>query len=147
MDDSTNLGYYYCFNCNDAGKHKENPNQATCDICGSTDCVNFPHGFTLNWSEIDTLSRISTDKAFILSMDDLKKHDVIEFNVKMAQFKTQTTIQQHNQSQSNLPHCPKCGSTSISTGARGVNYLWGFIGASKTVNRCSNCGYTWKPKR
>ena len=90
MDDSTNLGYYYCFNCNDAGKHKENPNQATCDICGSTDCVNFPHGFTLNWSEIDTLSRISTDKAFILSMDDLKKHDVIEFNVKMAQFKTQT---------------------------------------------------------
>lgn len=49
-----------------------------------------------------------------------------------------------NQSQ-NIPKCPKCGSTSISTGARGVNYFWGFIGASKTVNRCANCGHTWKP--
>lgn len=46
---------------------------------------------------------------------------------------------------SNVPKCPKCGSTSISTGARGVNHFWGFIGASKTVNRCANCGHTWKP--
>lgn len=43
------------------------------------------------------------------------------------------------------PRCPKCNSTSITTGARGVNGFWGFIGASKTVNRCGNCGYTWKP--
>lgn len=45
------------------------------------------------------------------------------------------------------PKCPKCGSTSISTGARGVNWTLGFIGASKTVNRCANCGHMWKPKR
>jgi len=42
-------------------------------------------------------------------------------------------------------HCPKCGSTSITTGARGVNFTFGLIGASKTVNRCANCGHTWKP--
>lgn len=42
--------------------------------------------------------------------------------------------------------CPKCGSTAVTTGARGVSGFWGFIGASKTVNRCGNCGYTWKPK-
>lgn len=42
--------------------------------------------------------------------------------------------------------CPKCGSTSISTGARGVNHFWGFIGASKTVNRCAKCGHMWEPK-
>ena len=143
MDDGTNLGYYYCFSCNDAGKHKENPNQETCDRCGSTDCVNFPHGFTLNWNEIDTLGKVSTDKAFILSMNDLKEHDIIEFNIKMAQFKTQANIQQ---SQSNPPRCPKCGSTAITTGARGVNFMWGLFGASKTVNRCSNCGHTWKPR-
>lgn len=41
--------------------------------------------------------------------------------------------------------CPKCGSSSITTGARGINGFWGFIGASKTVNRCASCGYTWKP--
>lgn len=47
--------------------------------------------------------------------------------------------------QQNLPHCPKCGSTSITTGARGINWFWGTIGSGKTVNRCANCGYTWKP--
>ena len=46
----------------------------------------------------------------------------------------------------NKPRCPKCGSTQITTGARGVNHFWGFIGASKTVNRCGNCGHTWTPK-
>lgn len=42
--------------------------------------------------------------------------------------------------------CPRCGSTAISTGARGVNWILGFIGASQTVNRCGNCGHTWKPR-
>lgn len=45
----------------------------------------------------------------------------------------------------NTPKCPKCGSTAITTGARGVNLTSGMIGASKTVNRCANCGHTWKP--
>ena len=44
------------------------------------------------------------------------------------------------------PRCPKCGSTSITAGARGANALFGFMGASKTVNRCSNCGNTWTPR-
>lgn len=43
--------------------------------------------------------------------------------------------------------CPKCGSTQITAGARGVNAVWGFIGASKTVNRCMSCGYSWTPKK
>lgn len=43
--------------------------------------------------------------------------------------------------------CPRCGSRSITTGARGVNFTMGLIGASKTVNRCSKCGYTWAPKK
>lgn len=46
-----------------------------------------------------------------------------------------------------IPTCPKCGSTSITTGPRGVNFTWGLIGASKTVNRCANCGHTWKPRK
>jgi ribosomal protein L37E len=59
--------------------------------------------------------------------------------------KTTQSPQQQNIPQQKVPHCPKCGSTSISTGARGVNHFWGFIGASQTVNRCANCGHTWKP--
>ena len=49
------------------------------------------------------------------------------------------------QSQQNVPKCPKCNSTAITTGARGINGFWGLLGAGKTVNRCGNCGYTWKP--
>lgn len=41
--------------------------------------------------------------------------------------------------------CPKCGSTAITAGQRGYSFLTGFIGSSKTVNRCANCGYKWKP--
>lgn len=43
--------------------------------------------------------------------------------------------------------CPRCGSTSITTGARGVNWMLGLIGASKTVNRCANCGHMWEPRK
>lgn len=43
--------------------------------------------------------------------------------------------------------CPRCGSTQITAGARGVNGVWGFIGASKTVNRCMKCGHSWKPHK
>ena len=58
-----------------------------------------------------------------------------------------------NNNQSNQPKqpieepvkCPRCGSTQITTGARGVNNFWGLLGASKTVNRCAKCGNTWKP--
>lgn len=41
--------------------------------------------------------------------------------------------------------CPRCGSTQIQTGKRGYSLMTGFLGASKTVNRCANCGYKWTP--
>lgn len=44
-----------------------------------------------------------------------------------------------------IPKCPKCGSTSITTGSRGYSLFTGFLGSGKTVNRCGNCGYKWNP--
>lgn len=41
--------------------------------------------------------------------------------------------------------CPHCGSTAISTGARGYSIVSGFIGSGKTVNRCAHCGWKWTP--
>lgn len=49
-------------------------------------------------------------------------------------------------SQTNIPKCPRCGSTAITAGQRGFSIVTGFWGSSATVNRCSNCGYKWKPK-
>lgn len=46
---------------------------------------------------------------------------------------------------SNIPTCPKCGSTAITAGQRGYTLMSGLLGSNKTVNRCANCGHTWKP--
>lgn len=93
------------------------------------------------------------NRELLMAMIELRKKDIIEFETKMMPFRqadkeAEERMERNRQeylAKKNLPKCPKCGSTSITTGARGVNYLWGFIGASKTVNRCGNCGHTWKP--
>lgn len=98
---------------------------------------------------------ISHDTNFIQAMMDLKEKDIIEYQLKLSQFKAQVENKKQVQQQAkiqkqiedNTPKCPKCGSTAITSGARGVNWTWGIIGASKTVNRCGNCGHTWKPGR
>lgn len=95
------------------------------------------------------IKRISNDSDFTQAMIKLHDEDPIEYQLKLNQFKTQVKQQEQAQEskkeEENTIHCPKCGSTAITTGARGVNNFWGLLGASKTVNRCGNCGYTWKP--
>lgn len=46
----------------------------------------------------------------------------------------------------NIVKCPKCGSTSITTGQRGYSLVTGFWGSGRTMNRCAKCGYKWEPK-
>lgn len=127
-----------------------------CDICGSVveddNVERCPVCFANRWSknEVESeLKQISTDKEFLEAMIELKKNDPIEYQLKMSQFKTNLKQQEQAQvskrEEENTIHCPKCNSTAITTGARGVNNFWGLLGASKTVNRCGNCGYTWKP--
>lgn len=55
------------------------------------------------------------------------------------------SISKNNQ-KSNVLRCPKCGSTAVTTGQKGFSLLTGFWGSNKTVNRCGNCGYKWKPR-
>ena len=81
-------------------------------------------------------------------MIDLHQKDLIEYTAKINMMKA--NIEKTKMIKKEIdttPKCPKCGSTAITTGARGANWAWGFIGASQTVNRCGNCGYTWKPKK
>lgn len=60
-------------------------------------------------------------------------------NTPMVEFIDKHSIQD------DLVHCPHCGSTQITSGQRGFSFWTGFIGASKTVNRCAKCGYHWTP--
>jgi len=62
--------------------------------------------------------------------------------------KEQERIQQyqkHLKFQNDL-RCPKCNSSNVTTGQRGYSFLTGFLGSCKTMNRCGDCGYKWKPK-
>jgi DNA-directed RNA polymerase subunit M/transcription elongation factor TFIIS len=103
---------------------------------------------TLNISrdELSIIEDISTDKNFLQAMIDLKEKDIIEYNLKMSQFKAQL-----QQQKSSVPRtgstvrCPRCGSTNITAGQRGYSLLTGFVGSGSTVNRCANCGHKWKP--
>ena len=93
-----------------------------------------------------TIYNITHSTETIDAMIELKQKDIIEYGLKLSQFKNQLEQKrQVNQQERNQVRCPKCGSTSITTGARGVNLTFGLLGASKTVNRCGKCGYTWKP--
>lgn len=94
--------------------------------------------------------QISGDTKFIKAMIDLNEKDPIEYQLKMATIRNQVQQQKQAKSQEkahNTLKCPRCGSTAITTGARGANHFWGLIGASKTVNRCGSCGYIWEPRR
>lgn len=93
------------------------------------------------------------NRDLLLAMIDLRKKDIIEFETKMQPFRQDAKRREEEAerrtqeylAKKNLPKCPKCGSTSITSGQRGYSLLTGFIGSGKTVNRCANCGYKWKP--
>ena len=95
------------------------------------------------------INNISKDSAFLETMISLKEKDIIEYELKMSQFRNQVNQQEQSKAQSkpqpNQPKCPRCGSTSITAGQRGYSLMWGFLGSGNTVNRCANCGHKWKP--
>ena len=82
-----------------------------------------------------------------LGFEDAKRlyYDVKENSVIPSSFVP--TGKPYNTPNNTSLRCPKCGSTAVTTGARGINGFWGAIGASRTVNRCGKCGHTWEPKK
>ena len=109
----------------------------------------------INVNDLNDIALVTKhDVDCIQSMIKLKEEDPIEYQLKMAKFR-ELAKQRHedyeeacrkSKEEQSKPKCPICGSTSITTGARGVNNFWGFLGASRTVNRCGNCGQTWTPR-
>lgn len=95
------------------------------------------------------LAKISDSTDFYDAMIKLHDDDIIEYELKMSQFRSQVEAQEaeaeRKKAEESKPRCPKCGSTSITAGQKGYSILTGFLGSNKTVNRCSNCGHTWKP--
>lgn len=112
-----------------------------CHICGEK-------VIDLKMSRADyiVLTDITDDPKFIESMIQLQESDIVEYNLKMSQFRTQVQQQENSRAQAaNTVKCPRCGSTNITAGQRGFSLLTGFVGSGRTVNRCANCGYKWRP--
>lgn len=120
---------------------KENVSHCILNDCGGElQDIDFPA------QDLADIMNVSESKEFIDAMIHLRQENIIEYELKMSQIRTiNQSAKQHNQSQSNLPHCPKCGSTSISTVNRGFSIVTGFIGSGSPRNVCQKCGYKWKP--
>ena len=123
-----------CLDCGSAW-YWHSSTSKKCIKCGSENTTDKMDDYLL-------LFRISHDGNFILQMLKLKNEDPIEYELKMAQFRE---IAERKKADESKPRYPKCGSTSITAGQKGYSFWTGFLGSNKTVNRCSNCGHTWKP--
>lgn len=104
---------------------------------------------SLSYDDFCVLCDISEDNAFLQAMIDLKEKDIIEYNLKMSQFKSQLEQPKSNKTQNDTtPRCPHCKSANIKpisalNRVASIAMLGVF---SKKINKsfeCLNCKYTW----
>lgn len=114
--------------------------------------IDFPN------KDLITILRVSESKQLVDSMIKLYQTDIIEYELKMSQFKEQQQqinvrkkeerqVQKSIEEQElNTVKCPKCGSTAIATVNRGFSIITGFIGSGSARNVCQKCGHKWDPR-
>ena len=115
-----------------------------CKKCGCDNLIDTG----ISMIETGTILFATDNFEIVKKMIELKKNDTIEYSINLAQFKEIADNKRKEQEQEHLiPKCPRCGSSSITTGQKGYGLITGFWGSSKTVNRCGSCGHTWQPGR
>ena len=115
-------------------------------------------------AEFQILRYISNDPTFMANMSNLKMSNPSEYERLLESYRPQAEqnkveydkekerIDKFLDKRSNVRNydrevrCPKCGSKSVTAGQRGYSIISGFLESGKTVNRCSACGYSWKPR-
>lgn len=128
--------------CRICGFVKEENEQNNCPICDNNNWID---------KDLNNLREISPDPKFIEAMLSLKEKDIIEYQLKMSQFRNQAqqqkTIEEQKVSDS-TPKCPHCHSTKIKpiSGTERAASVLGLGILSKKLNKsfkCLDCKYTW----
>lgn len=118
----------------------------TCRECGNTfKNIDFPS------ADLKVLSEISDEVSLVESMINLRNTDIIEYELKMSQFRIQAKqqeLQEQQEQDSNVPKCPTCGSTRIkkvsAASKAGSVFMFGLLSQKvKKTWHCENCGYEW----
>ncbi len=130
-----------CINCNHVGRFT--PDFLKCNKCGEEGL----QVTSMTDEEFCILCDVAPkNNEFRSLMIDLKEKDLIDYQLKMSQFRAHLQQQETSTSQTtNTVRCPRCGSANITAGQRGYSLLTGFVGSGRTVNRCANCGHKWSP--
>lgn len=140
---------FACTNCGHICEENIFPNK--CPICN--------HGSFLE-ADLYILRKVSGSQQLIDTMQKLKQDDIIEYELKMSQFRTQYEQQQsirksqqllnntQDQQSTNHPKCPTCGSTNIekiSVGKKlGGGFLFGIFSSDvRNTMHCRDCGAKW----
>lgn len=107
----------------------------------------------ISYEEFCTMCDIADENDFYQAMIDLKEKDLIEYQMKMSQFRTQVQQQQQLKrarlaASSTTVKCPTCNSRDVKrisgTSRAAGAAMFGLF--SKTVRsqfECRNCGYKW----
>lgn len=107
----------------------------------------------ISYDDLNIISHIANDNDFFQAMIDLKEKDLIEYQLKMSQFRTQ--VQQQNQmkrarleASCNTIKCPTCNSRNVkrisgAAKAAGATMFGLFSKTARSQFECENCGYKW----
>ena len=122
-----------------------------CYKCPMKDCEHELIDIDLSKEDFDIITSISKDINFLESMIQLKNSDIIEYNLKLSQFKTQVQQQkniQKQQSEQSKVHCPFCNSVNVKkiSGTERVASVAMLGIFSKKINKsfkCNACGGTF----
>lgn len=96
-----------------------------------------------------TIYNVTRSTEIIDAMIELKQKDIIEYGLKLSQFKSQLEQQKSSKTKNdNCPKCPTCGSTNIEKISATKKVVGGamfglFSSDVRNSMHCKNCGCKW----
>lgn len=104
---------------------------------------------TLVDEDMDVLRQLNCSQQLIDVMQKLRESDIIEYELKMSQFRTQYEQQkmqkQATQQSNTTTKCPRCGNTTF-TPIKKKWSMWAGFATNQVELVCNNCGYKMKAK-